>query len=184
MTVCIQSLLGASKDKGLDTQFLWIHSHIGFNHHVDKMGKQACLKPDVNLILNTTSNVVKSIVTKNSINSEMLRDQVALTSSIMNGIIPLNTYSNHKSRTRHCDFVTAKITIRYRYIWQIARDSRVDTTLCKLWDAPYNHTLQHYTKESPFNTDFKPLGLRFYELCKLLILTYLRIFYSCIHNTM
>lgn len=53
------------KDRRLDIiQFLWIPFYIGFNHHdhVDKMAKQACLKPEINLNECITNNAAKSLL--------------------------------------------------------------------------------------------------------------------------
>ena len=80
-------------------------------------------------------------------------------------------YGKHKTMTRHCDVVTARIRMGYRHIWQVDRRQRSAFAKCKVCDAPDKHTLEHYIAECPLISDFRPQGYRFHELCNHFIET-------------
>lgn len=95
-------------ENGLDVQFLWIVSDIGFSRHdhVDKIAKQICVRPEIDLNLSITSNAVKAIPI-----NDAFKDLAEWRGADRPGSINIkcydrhytseHSYGKHRTRTRH-----------------------------------------------------------------------------------
>ena len=168
----IQSFLSKAEERHLVIHFLWIPSHIGLSRHdrVDRLAKEACHHPEPYFRLGLTSKAVQSALRKDSIDELNARRDAERPGSYSIKYYDRyykikHKYGKHKTLTRHCDVVAARIRMGYRHIWQVdKREVNNDFSNCKVCDAPKQHNLVHYIAECPLLSDFRPRGYRFYEL--------------------
>ena len=152
---------------------MWIPSHVGITKHdvADKLANQACGKEDIDKDYGIPLSTIKNI------QLNLMRDDLNLqrnsqrpgSCSIRHYDSHCNTkhtYGEYKHRTRQCDVVTARIRLGYRHVWQVSKDDPLPKySNCRLCEAPLRHTLEHYIAECEVTKDFRPPGMRYYELC-------------------
>ena len=152
--------------------FIWLPSHIAIARHdlADKLAREACTKPDVDMDLGIPLARVKHAQVRS--NKEDLQDlrnsQRPASISVKHYDQYVNVrfiYGTHKARTRQCDIVTARIRLGYRHIWQVNETGNVEYTKCKLCDAEFKHTLEHYIAECHVIEPFRPPNKRYQEIC-------------------
>lgn len=174
----IKSSLIRAHGQSLTIKFLWIPAHIGLSRHdaVDRLAKLACHKPAVDVPVGLSCTTIKGVLTQRTFEDlEEERDYQRFTSvSIHHNDLFCDTphhYGRHKTLTRHCDIVAARIRLGYRYLWQLQDNPPVSHTKCKLCDEPQKHTVQHYIIECPTIAALRPPGVQYLEFCQLLLST-------------
>lgn len=76
-------------------------------------------------------------------------------------------FVTHKSNTRHCDIVAARIRLGYRYIWQVLNKEPTDElSSCQVCGEPLKHLPEHYISECPETAEFRPPGMPYRNLCQ------------------
>ena len=142
---------------------IWLPSHIGIARHdlADKLAMETCTKPHVVMDLGIPPARIRHA--QNSSNKEDLQDlrnsQRPASISVKHYDQYVNVrfiYGSHKARTRQCDIVIARIRLGYRYIWQVKETHNIEYTKCKLCDAEFKHTLEHYIAECHVIQPFRP----------------------------
>ena len=174
----IKSCLITARDNSVNIKFLWIPAHIGLSKHdaVDRLAKQACHKPAIDIRGGVSCNTIRRVLRSHSFEDldEERNYQRCESVSIRNHDLFCDTpykYGQHKTRTRHCDIVAARIRLGYRYLWQLQENPPIDLTKCKLCNIPYKHTLEHYITECTTITAFRPYGALYLDFCQTLLTT-------------
>ena len=68
--------------------------------------------------------------------------------------------------------MVARIRLGYRYLWQVATGDgspNPEHSRCKLCEQELGHDLAHYITECPVIRPFRPIGMRYLELCNYFI---------------
>ena len=165
-----------ARRKQLNIQLLWVPSHIGLSKHdrVDKLANDACLRTTIDVNLGMSNTSIKNMLVRETYN-----DLLQLRNSERPASISIKHYDQfcdtqhmygmHKNNTRHCDIVTARIRLGYRYIWQVSnKEPTNEFSSCKVCSEPLKHTLEHYITECPEIADFRPPGMLYHDLCNFL----------------
>ena len=174
----IRSYLVTAHRSSLIVKFLWIPAHIGISRHdaVDRLAKVACQKPVVDEHVGLSCNTIKRVLRNHAI--EDLEEErnfqrfnsVSIHNYDLFSSAP-HKYGQHKTLTRPCDVVAARIRLGYRYLWQLQDNPPENHTKCKLCNEPFKHTLEHYIMECPTIAAFRPPGVLYFEFCETLLNT-------------
>jgi len=173
---CIKRNVTYARERNFNIQFVWIPSHVGIrkHDHVDNLAKEACSKDIVNIDLGMPLARVAHIL-KSSHNEEL----IDLTSSQRPESCSIRHYDQyrdckpsygwHRSKTRQCDVVIARIRLGYRMYWQLQGARSADESRCRLCNEENKRTLEHYISECHVIQPFRPTNMRYKELCDYFI---------------
>ena len=84
-------------------------------------------------------------------------------------------YGTHKTLTRQCDIIAARLRLGYRAIWQLQEEQRransIERTKCALCGGENMRTLVHYIDQCPVIQPLRPPGKRYQEIINILLTT-------------
>jgi len=173
---CIKRNVTYATERNFNIQFVWIPSHVGIrkHDHVDKLAKEACSKDIVNIDLGMPLARVAHIL--KSSHKEELVDLINTQRPESCTIRHYDQYRDgkpsygwHRSQTRQCDVVIARIRLGYRMYWQLHGARSADESRCRLCNEENKRTLEHYISECHVIQPFRPPNMRYKELCEYFI---------------
>ena len=178
----VANVILAKSQNNYDIIFMWLPSHIGIKRHndVDELAKTAC---------NNATKEMDGVMPLARIKYLLIEAQRESLQNVMNtergssiSIRHYDKYSRtpykygtHKTLTRQCDIIAARLRLGYRAIWQLQEEQRransIERTKCALCGGENMRTLVHYIDQCPVIQPLRPPGKRYQEIINILLTT-------------